>query len=640
MANIPIRDIPGAVQTAPSPGALLPMDNGTAMEKTTVQAIVDSGAPVASKGEAEAGSDNSKRMTALRVKESIAAEVGNTIASSAQGSKADSAVQPSRTISAGTGLVGGGDLSANRSFALSTTALASLALADTAVQPARSITAGTGLAGGGSLAADRTISLSTETQASLALADSAVQPTITISAGTGLTGGGTLAANRTIALNSASIASLALADTAVQPSRTISAGTGLTGGGNLSANRTIALNASSIASLALADSAIQPGDAELLPAGGAAGQVLAKATNDDYDAEWVTSEAATAVSYGPQPLNAAQQGQARANIGAGILSGFRNKIINGAMEIAQRGTSFAASASSRYTLDRWRQESQGTTLAVTRIALGVGTTEGIGGNVTYCMQATTVAGAGASDYARITQRIEDVKTLSGKKVTVAFWARANTTGSIAVSMSQNFGAGGSSTVGTGNVAKFALTSAWTLCTATVDLPSVSGKTVGDNNFLGLHIWFDAGSTYNGETNSLGHQSTTLFLTKVCVMEGDATAEADPFEYRPVGVELVLCERYFQLSRMWPFVWYNTSNPASGTCGVVLPTVMRAVPTLTAVGTPAVLEPGVSNRSVVGSPSTSLSDPSGGQLDLATQTPTAAHKTGFLQPGSYRIDAEL
>ena len=67
MANIPIRDIPGATQTAPSPNALLPMDNGTTMEKTTVQAIVDSGAPVASKSEAEAGTDNTKRTACRRL---------------------------------------------------------------------------------------------------------------------------------------------------------------------------------------------------------------------------------------------------------------------------------------------------------------------------------------------------------------------------------------------------------------------------------------------------------------------------------------------------------------------------------------------------------------------------------------------
>lgn len=116
-----------------------------------------------------------------------------------------------------------------------------------------------------------------------------VSSSLTIAAGAGLTGGGDLSTDRTISLNAASIASLALADTAVQPARTISAGTGLTGGGSLAADRTISLSIATQASLSLANSAVQPGDAELLPAGGLAGQVLAKATGDDYDVEWVAS---------------------------------------------------------------------------------------------------------------------------------------------------------------------------------------------------------------------------------------------------------------------------------------------------------------------------------------------------------------
>ncbi|QNQ62536.1 hypothetical protein IB024_01900 [Brucella sp. 6810] len=147
-------------------------------------------------------------------------------------------------------------------------------------------------------------------------ADSAVQPSLTISAGAGLTGGGTLAANREIALNSASIASLALANSAVQPARQVIAGVGLTGGGNLSADRTLSLSAATQASIANADTAIQPGDSRLIPAGGLSGQVLVKVSRTDFDAEWKTSEAATAVSYGPQTLTAEQQGQARENIDA------------------------------------------------------------------------------------------------------------------------------------------------------------------------------------------------------------------------------------------------------------------------------------------------------------------------------------
>lgn len=131
----------------------------------------------------------------------------------------------SRTLTAGTGLTGGGDLSANRTFALSSGSIASLALADTSVQPARSVSAGTGLTGGGSLAADRTISLSSGSIASLALADTSVQPARSISAGTGLTGGGSLAADRTISLSAGSIASLALADAAAPKLVTINAKT-------------------------------------------------------------------------------------------------------------------------------------------------------------------------------------------------------------------------------------------------------------------------------------------------------------------------------------------------------------------------------------------------------------------------------
>lgn len=86
--------------------------------------------------------------------------------------KADKAI----TVSAGTGLAGGGDLSANRSVALNAASVASLGKADTAVQPARAVNTGTGLTGGGDLSADRTIALDAASQASLAKADTAVQP--------------------------------------------------------------------------------------------------------------------------------------------------------------------------------------------------------------------------------------------------------------------------------------------------------------------------------------------------------------------------------------------------------------------------------------------------------------------------------
>lgn len=90
--NIPIRQIPGA-EGDPTASSLLAMDNGIAMSKTTVKKVVDAGAPVASQAEAQGGVDNDKRMSALRVKQSIASEVGVSVASASQGSLADTAVQ-------------------------------------------------------------------------------------------------------------------------------------------------------------------------------------------------------------------------------------------------------------------------------------------------------------------------------------------------------------------------------------------------------------------------------------------------------------------------------------------------------------------------------------------------------------------
>jgi hypothetical protein len=55
-------------------------------------------------------------------------------ASAAQGGKADTAVQPARTVGTGTGLTGGGDLSADRTIALNSGSIASLAKADSALQ--------------------------------------------------------------------------------------------------------------------------------------------------------------------------------------------------------------------------------------------------------------------------------------------------------------------------------------------------------------------------------------------------------------------------------------------------------------------------------------------------------------------------
>lgn len=87
MADRRINEIPLATGgTAPVPSDNVPIDGATT-RRTTIQALVDTGVPVASQAEAEAGENNSKRMTPLTTAQAISslAITGDDIGSSVQG---------------------------------------------------------------------------------------------------------------------------------------------------------------------------------------------------------------------------------------------------------------------------------------------------------------------------------------------------------------------------------------------------------------------------------------------------------------------------------------------------------------------------------------------------------------------------
>ena len=103
MADIRILELPLATgPTAPAPSDVVAID-GTTTRRTPISAIADAVRPVASQAEAEAGVNATKVMSSVNVKQSISSQIGVTLASSAQGLLASSAMQPSVYDSASKG---------------------------------------------------------------------------------------------------------------------------------------------------------------------------------------------------------------------------------------------------------------------------------------------------------------------------------------------------------------------------------------------------------------------------------------------------------------------------------------------------------------------------------------------------------
>lgn len=232
-----------------------------------------------------------------------------------------------------------------------------------------------------------------------------------------------------------------------------------------------------------------------------------------------------------------------ATINSGPLAGFRNAVINGNFDVWQKATSHSTAGYG--SADRWQNTRSGSSCTISRQAFTLGQTD-VPNQPTYFCRAVVTSAAGAANYSTLSQSIEGVSTFAGSTVTVSFWAKADAARPIAVELTQYFGTGGSpSAHATGlAVSKVTLSTTWQKITLTAALPSISGKTLGSNSddWLGLTIWFDAGSNYNTRTSTLGQQSGTFDIAQVQVEPGSV---ATPFERRPLATELNLCKRYGQ-----------------------------------------------------------------------------------------------
>jgi hypothetical protein len=208
--------------------------------------------------------------------------------------------------------------------------------------------------------------------------------------------------------------------------------------------------------------------------------------------------------------------------------GVRNLIINGNFDIWQRGTSISLSGSA-YTADRFKVGAASGSFA--RQSFTLGQTE-VPNEPSYYGRWTI--NSNSQNY-EVHQRIEDVRTLAGQTATLSFYAR-RPSGSTTINarIVQYFGTGGSpsATVVT-SLGTVALTTDWQKFTFTVNVPSISGKTLGTDNNHSLWVGVQITDTNTG----------TIDFSQIQFEKGDI---ATPFEHRPYDMELARCQRYYQI----------------------------------------------------------------------------------------------
>jgi hypothetical protein len=290
----------------------------------------------------------------------------------------------------------------------------------------------------------------------------------------------------------------------------------------------------------------------------------------------VTNRVLEVDSVGTAQLSAGAVQQSFGNT-SGAFS-FRNKIINGNFDIWQRGTSLTSGTGGRYLADRWSNVSNGTTYTVSQQSFTPGQTS-VPNEPIYFHRVVVTSVAGSSNECRTTALLEDVRTLAGKVCTLSFWAKADSNKPIAIEIVQNFGTGGSpsSLVRAIVAQKVNLTASWQKITITANIPSINGKVLGsdNNHHLAILFYYDAGSDLNSQTNSLGQQSGTFDLAQVQLEEGSV---ATPFEQRPIGTELALCQRYYWRPNPTGGAGVSTASQANiVNFFITYPTTMRATP---------------------------------------------------------------
>jgi hypothetical protein len=273
---------------------------------------------------------------------------------------------------------------------------------------------------------------------------------------------------------------------------------------------------------------------------------------------------------------------------------FKNRIINGDMQIDQRNNGASITpTSTQYSVDRWKCFLTQTAKYTVQQNAGsvtppAGFTKYLG--VTSSSAYSVVSG----DYFLIGQVIEGLNvsdlgwgTANAKAITLSFWVRSSLTGTFGGALANS-----ASTRSYPYTYTISAANTWEQKSVTI-----AGDTSGTwltNNGVGISVLFGLGSgssfsgtagawasaDYNsatGATSVVGTNGATLYITGAQLEVGTTTTS---FDTRPYVTELQLCQRYYEVggnnaptqvegggTNVWVSIQYKVNKRATPTIGL-------------------------------------------------------------------------
>jgi len=281
------------------------------------------------------------------------------------------------------------------------------------------------------------------------------------------------------------------------------------------------------------------------------------------------------------------------------IGGRRNMVINGAMQVAQRGTSETGVGASAgyFTVDRFDMYFSGTAGRLTQSQVAITDLPGFANALKLdCTTADTSIAAGEEALLQYHFEGQDVQKLKkgtseAEKVTVSFYVKGNASATYTSQLYDN----DNNRI---NSQTFDVTTSWNRVILTFD-GDTSGTLDDDNGWsFSFLIYLQAGSTFTSGTFSsntwadrnnpvtvksdqtMFFDSTDreLFITGLQIETG---SQATPFEHRSFGEEFLLCSRYFYkpIKSGNNSALTSTADDTYRRAYIFYPTQMRADPTV-------------------------------------------------------------